>query len=342
MKKHVGKPRNTRIKLVGAPAGVAALAFPVVAMLTLLPLRSQSGGTTQSLTTQSQMFQAPSGQSPSPSSAQPASTGASTLPTFDAISVKQSNGADPRGLLQFQPGGRFVMTNIPLRPLISLAYKLPVTGNRGVMIGAPDWVDSVPYNIEARAQGNPPREQMILMLQSMLADRFKLAAHWETREMPVYALVMTKVGKTGPQLVAHAADNSTCRALPAQSPAPLQPGEAPPRMPPPCGGGFLVGPGHIGTESTLGSLAKSLSWFQQIDRAVVDMTGLSGTFDITVDYVPFAPGPGVRGADATGADQSLPSTIFTALQEQLGLKLEPQTGPVDVLVIDHVEKPSAN
>ena len=89
------------------------------------------------------------------------------------------------------------------------------------------------------------------------------------------------------------------------------------------------------------NLAKSLSWFEQIDRAVVDRTGLTGVFDLTLDYVPFARNA-QAGAEAAAADASLPSTIFTALQEQLGLKLESQTGPVNILVIDHVERPSEN
>jgi uncharacterized protein (TIGR03435 family) len=112
------------------------------------------------------------------------------------------------------------------------------------------------------------------------------------------------------------------------------------RVPVPCGGGFLISPGRVATESTIADLAKNLGWFQQIDRAVVDWTGLNGVFDITIDYAPSFPGA-QSGADAS-ADPSLPSTIFTALQEQLGLKLESQTGPVDVLVIDHVEQPSEN
>src|SRR5262249_23099936 len=144
---------------------------------------------------------------------------------------------------------------------------------------------------------------------------------------------------TGPQLVPHAADNSGCQDLKAKPLTAPQPGAAF-RVPIPCGGGFLISPGRIATEGTMADFAKNISWFQQIDRFVVDKTGLSGTFDLTVDYAPQLPG-GQPGADATG-DSSLPSTIFTALQEQLGLKLVPETGPVDVLVIDHVEEPSAN
>lgn len=263
-------------------------------------------------------------------------------PAFDAVSVKRDSGLDPRGTFQFQPGGRFVMANIPLRPLIQMAYKVPITGNKGLILGAPDWVDHIAYDIEAKADGDPPREQMLLMLQAMLADRFKLALHSETRQLPVYVLVLMKSGKTGPHLVAHAADNSTCDNLPAQPRPPLQPGEMPPRLPPPCGGGLRNSTGHLGAEMTMETLAKSRSDYQQIDRPVVDRTGLSGTFDITLDYVPFVRSGQPSTAVSIGDDPSLPSTIFGALQEQLGLRLEPATGPVDVLVIDHVEEPSPN
>ncbi len=265
---------------------------------------------------------------------------ASAFPSFEVVSIKRDSGADPRGTFQFQPG-RFVMTNIPLRPLIQMAYKLPVTGNQGLIIGAPDWVDQITWDIEAKADGNPPREEVLLMIQTLLADRFKLALHRETHQLPVYALVARQPGKTGPQLVPHAADNSTCQRPSNQPPAVTQPGTQPPRLLPPCGGDFRVGGGHIGVEATMETLAKSLSYFQQIDRAVIDRTGLTGTFDINLDYLPFVRGA-QPNADLTGADPSLPSTIFTALEEQLGLKLEATTGPVDVVVIDHVEQPSEN
>jgi uncharacterized protein (TIGR03435 family) len=107
----------------------------------------------------------------------------------------------------------------------------------------------------------------------------------------------------------------------------------------PCGG-YLISPGHATLEATLADFAKGISWYKQIDRAVVDWTGLSGIFEVTLDYSP-SPLSDQPTADTT-ADSSLRLTIFTALQEQLGLKLEPQRGPVDALVIDHIEEPSAN
>ena len=279
--------------------------------------------------------QAPAGQTPAPSSATPAPT-AEGLPTFDAVSVKPSNC--PRQRVQFLPGGRIVAPSVPAKILIGIAYNLPFSAFAGGMIGAPEWVDSQCFGIEAHAEGNPPQEQTALMMQSFLADRFKLAVHWETRQLPVYALVVAKPGKTGPQLVPHAADNSTCRDRNSQPEPPPEPGIAHSVLVP-CGG-YLISPGHIVVESTLADLAKGISWYQQIDRAVVDRTGLSGIFEITIDYAPTLPSA-APGAD-TNADSLLPSSIFVAMQEQLGLKLESQKGPVNVLVIDHIEEPSAN
>ena len=269
------------------------------------------------------------GQSPAKSVSTP------PVPAFDAVSVKPSGGADPRGQLNFQLGGRFVMTNVPLRPLIMMAYGLPLTGFKGgLIIGAPDWVDSKLYNIEGRADGDPPREQMLLMLQSLLRDRFKLAARWETRNMPVYALRMIKAGKTGSRLVRHAADNSTCGPY-------LRPSsggsDADRPMPPPCDGGLRSSAGHVAADVTMEELAKTLSFYQQVDRPVVDKTGLRGTFDLTLDYQPYAP-----SRVPVDVDPNAPDTIFEAVKEQLGLKLQPETGPVKVLVIDHIEEPVPN
>lgn len=309
-----------------AAIGIAAAAGLLVSSLLNPILRAQNQSST--------------GQAPAePASAQPQAV-TTVRPAFDAVSIKPSNTADPRMLIQFQPGGRLVTTNLPARILINVAYKLSL-GGRGATIGAPGWIDSARFDIEAKAAGDPPREQLILMMQSLLADRFKLAAHWETRQLPVYALVLSKEGKTGPQLVPHASDNSTCRDLKSQPLAAPQSGTAPPPVPIPCGGGFLISPGHVATESTLADLAKNLSWFGQIDREVVDKTGLSGTFDIAIDYAPFTTSAQPR-SDVSEPDPSAPSTIFAALKEQLGLKLESQTGPVDVLVIDHIEEPSPN
>jgi uncharacterized protein (TIGR03435 family) len=258
---------------------------------------------------------------------------AGAQPTFDAVSVRP--GSCPRQPVQFQPGGRIVAPSVPARILIGIAYGIPFSAWREGMVGAPDCVDSRCYSIEAYAEGNPPQSRMALMMRSFLADRFKLAAHWETRQLPIYALVVVKSGKIGPRLVPHAADNSTCHD-PNDRSTPREQGRIMPRALVPCGG-YLISPGHVELEATLADFARGISWYQQIDRAVMDRTGLGGTFEIRLDYSR-AP----LSDEAGPADTSSPNTIFTALQEQLGLKLESRKGPVDVLDIDHVEEPSPN
>ncbi len=244
-----------------------------------------------------------------------ATTMARTMPAFEAVSVRP--GSCPRKPVQFQPGGRILAPSVPARILIGIVYGIPSSAWREGMIGAPGMGGlALCYSIETHAEGNPPQEQMVLMMRSFLADRFKLAAHWDTRQLPIYALILAKPGKIGP-LVPHAADNSTCRDPKDRSFPEPRAGVKPGAMVP-CGG-YLISPGHIVLDATLADLAKGISWYQQIDRTVVDQTGLSGIFEITLDYSPplnAQPGPD------TSADASVPLTIFTALQEQLGLKLE--------------------
>jgi uncharacterized protein (TIGR03435 family) len=258
---------------------------------------------------------------------------------FNVVSIKPVNDNLPFVGAHFEAGGRFVMTQYPVSVLISLAYGLVVYAGHPnkLIVGAPPWIDSKLYDVEAKSEGDPSREQMKLMLQSLLADRFKLAAHRETRHLPIYELAVNKPGQIGPHMVLHAADNSTCRD-PSLDSTSSPPGSPPERYAPPCGGGQLMSAGHLSGEMTMDELAKQISYFQQIDRAVANRTGLRGIFDFQLDYAPF------WGVDVgtPASNESLPSTIFVALKEQLGLKLKPARGPVDVLVIDHIEIPSPN
>src|SRR5580692_11439566 len=117
-------------------------------------------------------------------------TAAGALPNFEAVSIKSSTC--PRKPVQFEPGGRIVAPSVPAKILIGLAYDLPFSAFGTGLIGAPAWVGSQCYDVEAHAECDPPREQMVLMLRSLLAARFKLITHWETRQLPVYALVVAK------------------------------------------------------------------------------------------------------------------------------------------------------
>jgi uncharacterized protein (TIGR03435 family) len=252
-------------------------------------------------------------------------------PTFDVASIKANKSGDRRVMFQPQPGGRFTGHNMTLGVLINIAYQLKAHQ----MVGGPGWIDSEHFDIEAKAEGNPPMDQMRPMLQSLLADRFKLVVHHETRQFPVYALVVSKAGKTGPRLVLHS-DDRKCADISAGPPRPPSPG-----APTPCGG-MMAGPGHMATQKvTMEVFAGILGNY--VDRIVVDQTGLTGVFDLDFEFTPLQTPVGIpRGPDSGAPDPSAPPLIFTAVQEQLGLKLEPQTSLVDVLVIDHVEQPSEN
>jgi uncharacterized protein (TIGR03435 family) len=260
--------------------------------------------------------------------------------TFDVASIKPNHsGGRPQGL-RVQPGGRLTAVNVPVRLLIAPAYRLTPTQIR-LISGAPDWIDSQHFDLDARAEGNFSEDQLVLMEQALLADRFKLKAHFETRQLPVYALVLAKAGKTGPQLVPHK-DDTNCVQDPEGGGEPIRTGSVIPR--PPCGGIRLlkVGPRMgVGASCTMETFARILSGLA--GRAVEDHTGLSGEFDMALEYTPDIAGPGPQGSiDGTPPNSSDAPSIFTALQEQLGLKLESRTGPVDVLVIDHIEQPSKN
>jgi uncharacterized protein (TIGR03435 family) len=264
---------------------------------------------------------------------------------FDVASVKQNksgsvNGSSnilltPGDILR-PTGGRFSLTNAQLRQLIQFAYKLPLGAPVYFVPALPDRLDAERFDVEAKADVSTGKDQFRLMVQSLLADRFKLMVHRETRQRPIYVLVLSKAGKIGPHLTPHT-DDTKCDAIDVK-PAP---GTVPSRFP--CGevlGAPPSVPGRRGIHAwkvSMATIATTIVGFgTNLDRPVVDQTGLGGTFDFSLEWTP-EPSP---GADVQ-ADVSGP-TLSEALNEQLGLKLEPRTGPVDVLVIDHIEEPSPN
>jgi bla regulator protein blaR1 len=266
--------------------------------------------------------------------------------TFEVASVKANKSGDNRIGIGFQPGGRFRATNVPLRELISAAYGTPQPLPAFQITGGPKWIESDKFDIVAKAPGDPqpgpngPPTVMFAMLRNLLADRFQLALHRENREMPIYALVLARPdGKLGPQLKVSATD---CAAMMAAgrgrgTPPPLpQPGE---RMP--CG--MRMFPGNLsGGSSSMTQLTNVLARFVQ--RTVVDQTGLTGNYDLdlqwTPDQMPQGRGDPPPGAPPLPAIDPNGPSIFTAVQEQLGLKLESSKGPVSVVVIDRVEHPT--
>ncbi len=294
----------------------AALAVPVVAFVLPPPRMQEQGIADQS------------------------APGAAGQPKFEVTSVKSDKSGNAKIWMANlpKPGGHFTATNFTLRGLIGLAYNLFPGQARKTLLGTPDWMDSQRFDIEAETDTSPTIDQKRLLLQSLLADRFELIVHHETRQLPMYALVLSRAGKTGPQLKPHS-DDAEC-IDPAGPPPPHPgPGAATPSF---CGGFFMSGQSgrlrESGNKVTMAMLAAALSDF--VDRPVVDKTGLAGAFDVTYEAAFAMHGGQVDATNAT--DPSGPVSIFTALQEQLGLKLESRTGPVDVLVIHHVAEPSPN
>lgn len=243
----------------------------------------------------------------------------------------------------FEPTGGLLSANVPLTRYIVFAYKLTEYEDRNLLPPQlPKWANIDKYDIEARATGNPTKDQFRLMMQGLLADRFKLAVHHETRQLPVFALVLDKPGTLGPGLRPHS-DDPPCAGSPGgPSLAPVGPSFVG-GFPTICGGisGEVVnGHDHFGGRSlTMAQIADVLSGagWDNLGRPVLDQTGLGGNFDFSIEYTPQFNGPAPDGLfDPAGP------TYVEALKEQLGLKLEPKTAPVDVLVIDHIEQPSAN
>jgi uncharacterized protein (TIGR03435 family) len=268
-------------------------------------------------------------------------------PAFEVASIKPNNSGDGRIMMQNQPG-RYVATNVTLRLLIRNAYQL----QDFQITGGPSWLASDHFDINAKvpdeframappAPGSGPGP-LQLMIRALLVERFKLVVHNETKDSPIYALILARAdGKLGPGLkksnVDCAAVFAAGRARGGAMPPPPQPGE---RMQ--CG--MRVGPGNLmGGGALMPQFANTLGMFA--GRIVVDRTGLEGAYDVdltwTPDQMPQRP-PGAPDGpvqfNGVAIDPNGPS-LFTAVQEQLGLKLDSQRGPVEIVVIDRAEKP---
>lgn len=247
--------------------------------------------------------------------------------SFEVASVKP-NAAGPLALQRvLMQGDRVTITNVPLLVIIQAAYRL----DQDQIEGEPGWIGRERFDITAKADQPTSQERLREMLRALLADRFRLVAHTETRDAQVYALVMaSRDGKPGPNL---RLGTTGCAALRASA------REAPQRNNDPCGS--ISRPGHQGMRGIdIDRLAMFLTAFA--GRPVVNKTGLSGFVDYELRFTPqeFLQGPFNRER-FPDINPDGPS-IFTAVQEQLGFKLEPQTGPGEVLVVDRVERPTAD
>jgi uncharacterized protein (TIGR03435 family) len=255
-------------------------------------------------------------------------------PAFEVATIKPA-APDARGrYFRPGPGGGISITNMPLKDMIEFAWSVQPFQ----VSGGPGWIDSTPYDIVAKPETRASQSELPVMLQALLADRFQLRVRHEKKEMPIYALVLArKDGKLGPDLV-ETKEGSCQQFDPTHPPPPPQPGAAPPRM---CGQ-MMVSPIALTVIShTISDLTPLLS--RLLGRTVVDETGLKGNFDINLAVTPDAfraPSPQSPG-DNSNTDSAAPS-VFTAFQERLGLKFESKKGPVEMIVIEKVEKPSEN
>jgi uncharacterized protein (TIGR03435 family) len=271
---------------------------------------------------------------------------------FEVATIKPNPSEDPPkvnftlgpGDTYAKTGGRFLASNISLLDYIRFAYKLTDGQIEILQANAPKWMATTRFDIEAKSEiPNPTKDQMRLMMQSLLAERFKLVLHTETRQLPVLALVLAKPGKLGSQLWPHPAGDDTCSNVVASTDHPSEP-ETPSAVPTVCGGLVSVGvpsaPSHVrigGRKVPLALLAAHLGEMGQFDRPILDQTGLSGTFDFALEW-----GPDPASGSAAPEDHDDRQTnLEEALRDQLGLKLERRRAPMEVLLIDRVDQQPA-
>jgi uncharacterized protein (TIGR03435 family) len=254
--------------------------------------------------------------------------GAQTPETFDVVSIRRNPRAE-RGLAGPQPGGRFIGIGVTLSRLVAEAYS-----DGFDVSGGPPWATKDRFDVNARADGNPNGLQIRRMLLPMLADRFKLVVHTETREMPVFTLTLARAdGRLGPKLQR---SDAKC----ADEASNFFPGTTP-GFPPPCGDYRLGARALTARGMTMSALARLLAG--RAGRPGLDRTGLDGFYDLELEW---SSDLGLRPMppDAAGAGELKADglSLFTALQDQLGLKLESGRGPVPVIVIDSAEPPTEN
>ena len=252
-------------------------------------------------------------------------------PAFEVASVKPNTSGDGRFSIAWPPGSLTVV-NMPLRAIIGQAFQVPPQLQRFTLIGGPDDLLSARFDIQAKTPDNAPQGQHFAMLRTLLADRFKLRVHKESRPLPVYALTPTRAGNLGPELRPSKVDCNVERQRLVAAGERAMPENAPrdSKGRPVCwGSSQLSTPGAttLTAAGPLGDLLRSLQGF--VDRPAVDATGLTGTFEW---HLAFSLKP----------DSSELPSIYTAVQEQLGLKLEATRSLIEVLVIDHVEMPTPN
>ena len=274
---------------------------------------------------------------------EPATVTGDKSPVYDVVSIKPNKSDSDWDTVRMHANG-FTATHINMLSLIQEAFGV----KEHQISGAPSWLNSARYDVEAKMDSSVADELRKLnkdqrrlegqrMLQALLADRLKLTIHRESKELPVYALV---IAKNGPKLQEAKPGDTYLNGI--------------------KGVDGKSGPGRISVQNGVGGrtelkcqavpvaeLVELLS--DQLHRTILDKTALTGKYDITLEWMPEEGSPMFRGTEGgqqetnnTPSPEASAPSLFTAIQEQLGLKLEPQKAPVEILVIDHVEKPSEN
>ena len=237
---------------------------------------------------------------------------AAQAPAFEVASIRRNTSGQEGGSMVPAPGGRLTLTNVPIRLVIRAAYNL----QEFELVGGPSWIDGERYDIVTKAEGNPGAQELLGMVRTLLADRFQLQIVEDTAERPIYAMVRVRPG--GP-LPASLRPAQPCFRAPVNQPQQAPPGQTA------CG--FRAAPGSLaGRGVTFGALTFGLSG--RVGRPVENRTGIEGEFDFDLEFAPdvSADGP----------------SLFTALEEQLGVRLEPTRGPARVMRIERIERPTEN
>ncbi|WP_161570915.1 TIGR03435 family protein [Granulicella sibirica] len=238
-------------------------------------------------------------------------------------------------------GGRFLTKNISLLDYIRFAYKLTDGQVEILESNAPKWIGTERFDIQAKSDlPNPTKNQMRLMVQSLLADRFKLRVHTETRELPVLALVLVKPGALGPKLHPHPAADDKCSNV---APVGQESGNgSTPEVPAVCGGLVSVGVPGAASRVRLGGrgvplalLGAHLGEMGGFGRPIVDQTGLTGTFDLVVEW-------GADSAVEPRDENNRETYLQESLKDQLGLKLERRKASLAVLLVDSMDQQPAD
>jgi bla regulator protein blaR1 len=271
---------------------------------------------------------------------------------FEVASIKPNKSGEMRVMMRNLPGGIYQAYNVTLGAMVRQAYRL----QQYQLVGGPSWLDSDRFTIQAKSpagSGSPelgPEPNWTARMRSLLADRFSLKVHNETRELEIYALVVSRRdGRLGSQLWPASVDCAAMTAARGRGGVPPPPPPPPPRPGerPLCG--MSMGPGRLsGSGTNIAQLANSLSAFT--GRMVVDRTGLAGGFEFDLEFTPdpalrrIGLGGGLPGPPEVTDSPADPQgvSIFTAVQEQLGLRLEAQRGPVNIVVVDRAEQPTAD